>query len=148
MTLVFNPEEMNTMRRVSFEEEGENGIGFIESVESYQFKRPSDNVYHIDIYTDHSVVVMYVNDVLAYTQRIYGIEDNGWSINNYSSTRPLQVTDLSVSVIPALQTVDEPKAYWEKTTGNPAHQGTIYCQRQEGQLAVRGFATHMNNRSL
>ena len=115
-SLVFNPEEMNTMRRVSFEQEGENGIGFIESVESYQFKRPSDNVYHIDIYTDHSVVVMYVNDVLAYTQRIYGIEDNGWSINNYSSTGTLQVTDLSVSVIPALQTVDEPKAYWEKTT--------------------------------
>ena len=115
-SLVFNPEQNNTMRGISFEQEGEGGIGFINSVGSYHFKRPADNVYHIDIYTDHSVVVMYVNDELAYTQRIYGIEDNGWSINNYSDTGTLTVTGLSVSVIPALQTVDGPTAYWEKTT--------------------------------
>ena len=104
------------MRGVSFEQEGEGGIGYINSVGSYHFNRPADNVYHIDIYTDHSVVVMYVNDVLAYTQRIYGIEDNGWSINNYSNTGSLTITDLSVSVIPANQAVDGPKAYWENTT--------------------------------
>ena len=115
-SLVFNPEQNNTMRGISFEQEGVGGIGFINSVGSYHFKRPEDNVYHIDIYTDHSVVVMYVNDELAYTQRIYGIEDNGWSINNYSDTGTLTVTGLSVSVIPSLQTVDGPKAYWEKTT--------------------------------
>ena len=44
------------------------------------------------------------------------VEDNGWSINNYSDTGTLTVTGLSVSVIPSLQTVDGPKAYWEKTT--------------------------------
>lgn len=81
-TMVVNP-EWEDGRKVNFEQEGEEGKGFIEAADGYNFARPSDNVYNIDIYTDNSVLVMYINDVCAYTQRIYGIQKNCWSVNNY-----------------------------------------------------------------
>lgn len=82
-TLVFNPES-DTQRKINFEQEGENGIGFIPAIDSYMFQTPADNTYNITIYTDNSVFVMYVNDVLCYTNRIYGIQHNCWSINSYN----------------------------------------------------------------
>jgi beta-fructofuranosidase len=84
-TMVVNPENENT-RKVNFEQEGKKGAGFIKGIDGYNFARPSDNVYHIDIYTDNSVMVMYINDVCAYTQRIYGIQKNCWSVNNYGGS--------------------------------------------------------------
>ena len=93
-TMVVNPENENT-RKVNFEEEGTEGKGFVEGIDGYNFQRPADNVYHIDIYTDNSVLVMYINDVCAYTQRIYGIQRNCWSINNYGGT--IMVSDVRVS---------------------------------------------------
>lgn len=80
-TLVVNPEG-NTRRKINFEEEG--GVGFIGAIDSYMFHTPADNTYHIDIYTDNSVLVLYINDVLAYTNRIYGIQHNCWSVNSYN----------------------------------------------------------------
>ena len=56
---------------------------------------PADNIYNIDIYTDNSVLTMYINDVCAYTQRIYGIQKNCWSINNYGGS--ITVSDVKVS---------------------------------------------------
>ena len=80
----------------SFEEqEGEDGKGFIEAADGYVFQRPVDNAYNIDIYTDNSVLTMYINDVCAYTQRIYGIQKNCWSINNYGGS--ITVSDVKVS---------------------------------------------------
>ena len=84
-TMVVNPEGED-WRKVNFEQEGTSGKGFIEGIDGYNFQRPADNVYHIDIYTDNSVVVMYINDVCAYTQRIYGIQKNCWSVNNYGGS--------------------------------------------------------------
>ena len=109
-TLVVNPEDENH-RKVNFEQEGfrmvkvydedgkekevrVNGCGFVEGIDGYWFERPQDNVYHIDIYTDNSVLVLYINDVCAYTQRIYGIQKNCWSINNYGSS--VTVSDVKV----------------------------------------------------
>ena len=92
-TLVVNP-EWEDGRKVNFEQEGEEGKGFIEAADGYNFARPADNTYHIDIYTDNSVLVMYINDVCAYTQRIYGIQKNCWSINNYGGT--VTVSDVKV----------------------------------------------------
>ena len=102
-TMVVNPENENT-RKVNFEQEGYRikinddgeeekvyGKGFIAAADGYNFARPADNVYNIDIYTDNSVLVMYINDVCAYTQRIYGI----WSINNYGGS--VTVSDVRVS---------------------------------------------------
>ena len=50
---------------------------------SYPFPIPADRTYNINIYTDNSVLVMYINDVLTYTQRIYNLPRNCWSVNCY-----------------------------------------------------------------
>ncbi|MBQ0073224.1 MAG: DUF4975 domain-containing protein [Prevotella sp.] len=90
-TMVINPENEN-WRQINFEEEGTfmwgdkketSGRGFIPGINSYGFSRPADNTYKVDIYTDNSVMVMYINDNVCYTNRIYGIQKNCWSINNY-----------------------------------------------------------------
>ena len=93
-TMVVNPEGED-WRKVNFEQEGAAGKGFIEGIDGYNFQRPADNVYHIDIYTDNSVIVMYINDVCAYTQRIYGIQKNCWSVNNYGGS--VTVSNVKVS---------------------------------------------------
>ena len=92
-TMMVNPEDENH-RKVNFEQEGTAGKGFIEGIDGYWFERPADNVYHINIYTDNSVMVMYINDVCAYTNRIYGIQKNCWSINNYGGK--ITISDLKV----------------------------------------------------
>lgn len=84
-TLVVNP-ETGGRRKVNFEHEGPGGTGFIKGGDGYMFKTPDDGVYHIDVYTDNSVLTLYINDVCAYTQRFYGIAQNGWSINSYSGS--------------------------------------------------------------
>ncbi len=94
-SLVLNPES-ETRRKINFEQEGENGKGFIANIDGYTFPTPSDNTYRIDIYTDNSVLVMYVNDNVCYTNRVYGIARNCWSINCYSGT-------LSVSEVVSYQ---------------------------------------------
>ena len=93
-TMVVNPEGENS-RKINFEQEGSEGKGFIEGIDGIPFTRPADNVYNIDIYTDNSVLVMYINDNVCYTQRIYGIQNNCWSINNYGGN--ITVSDLKVS---------------------------------------------------
>ncbi len=106
-TIVVNPEDENH-RKLNFEQEGYrlklndkgeeekvNGKGFIEGIDGYWFERLADNTYHIDIYTDNSVLTLYINDVCAYTQRIYGIQKNCWSINNYGGS--VTVRDVKVS---------------------------------------------------
>ena len=93
-TMVVNP-EWEDGRKVNFEQEGEEGKGFVEGVDGYVFQRPSDNVYNIDIYTDNSVMVMYINNNVCYTNRIYGIQKNCWSINNYGGS--ITVSDVKVS---------------------------------------------------
>lgn len=83
-------------RKINFEEEGSEGRGFIGGIDGGRtFETPADGVYHIDIYTDNSVCVVYINDMYAYTNRIYGIQQNGWSINNYGGN--ITVSDLKVT---------------------------------------------------
>ena len=93
-TMVVNP-EWEDGRKVNFEQEGSAGKGFIEGIDGYNFQRPSDNTYKIDIYTDNSVMVMYINDICAYTNRIYGIQKNCWSINNYGGS--ITISEVKVS---------------------------------------------------
>ena len=94
-TMEVNPEDGGTNRKINFEEEGDEGKGFIAGIDSYKFATPSDNTYKVDIYTDNSVMVMYVNDNVCYTNRIYGIRKNCWSINNYGGS--ITVSDVKVS---------------------------------------------------
>lgn len=93
-SIVVNPEN-DQVRKVNFEEEGKAGRGFIAGIDGYNFTRPADNVYHVTICTDNSIAVMYINDVCCYTNRIYGIQKNCWSINNYGGS--ITVSNLSVS---------------------------------------------------
>lgn len=81
-SIVFNPES-DTVRKLNFEQEGTAGKGFIDGIDSYVFSTPADNTYNVTVYTDNSVVVVYVNDAVAYTNRIYGTAMNCWSINSY-----------------------------------------------------------------
>ena len=90
-----NPETNLILRKINFEEEGAEGKGFIEGIDGYLFTRPANDIYNVTIYTDNSVLTMYINDVCAYTQRIYGMAKNCWSINNYGVN--IDVTDLTVS---------------------------------------------------
>lgn len=87
--------ESETTRKVNFEEEGDDGIGFVDGIDGYTFYTPSDNVYDVTIYTDNSVCVVYINDDVSYTNRIYGIQKNCWSINCYGGD--IQVNDIQVS---------------------------------------------------
>lgn len=91
-TMVVNPEGEN--RKINFEEEGPEGKGFIDGIDSYLFAKPADDIYNITIYTDNSVCVMYINDNLSYTNRIYGIKRNCWSINSYGEG--VEITNISV----------------------------------------------------
>ncbi len=84
-TLSVHPESPTT-RKLNFEQEGDGGIGFVPDIDSYFFATPADNTYHIDIYTDNSVLVLYINDILCYTNRIYGIARNCWSVNAYTGS--------------------------------------------------------------
>lgn len=93
-TIVVNPEDNNNKRKINFEEEGVAGKGFIAGIDGYLFDTPADNVYNVTICTDNSVCVVYINDNVAYTNRIYGIQKNLWSINSYSGT--VEVSNLKV----------------------------------------------------
>lgn len=93
-SVIINPEG-NGKRKLNFEEEGEEGKGFIEGADGYLFDKPVDNIYNITIYTDNSVCVVYINDNVAYTNRIYGVQKNCWSINNYGGK--IEVSDVSVN---------------------------------------------------
>ena len=92
-TLVINPEGADK-RKVNFEEEGSKGKGFVEGIDGYVFARPADNTYNVTIYTDNSVLVMYINDVCCYTNRIYNMAKNCWSINSYGGE--VNVSNLNV----------------------------------------------------
>ena len=94
-TIVVNPEDNNNKRKINFEEEGKDGKGFIGGIDGYLFNTPEDNVYNVTICTDNSICVVYINDNVAYTNRIYGIQKNPWSINSYSGT--VEVSNLKIS---------------------------------------------------
>lgn len=95
-TVIINPEDNGKKRKINFEEEGEEGKGFIAGIDSYLFTTPSDNVYNVTICTDNSICVVYINDNVAYTNRIYGIQKNCWSINSYPESN-IEVSNLKLS---------------------------------------------------
>jgi hypothetical protein len=43
-------------------------------------------VYQVDIYIDRSVLVMYINDNVCYTNRIYGLSGKPWTIRCYDGS--------------------------------------------------------------
>lgn len=93
-TLMVNPES-SSVRKINLEQEGEGGKGFIGDNDSYVFPTPADNVYNVVIVTDNSVVSLYINNVLTYTNRIYNTAKNCWSINSYGGQ--ISVSNITVS---------------------------------------------------
>ena len=93
-SMIINPESEYSKRKLNFEEEGPEGIGFIDGIDSYTFATPENNEYNVTVMTDNSVCVVYINDELAYTNRIYGLQKNCWSINCYDGD--ITVSNLSV----------------------------------------------------
>lgn len=71
---------------------GDKWIGF---AEGNFYPQAADNTYNIDIYTDNSVVVVYVNGTGCMTNRIYGIQKNCWSINKNGNN--ITVSNVKVS---------------------------------------------------
>ena len=93
-SVIVNPES-DVKRKLNFEEEGEDGKGFIDGIDGYMFDTPADNTYHVTVYTDNSICVVYINDNVAYTNRIYGMQKNCWSVNSYGGT--VKLSDIKVS---------------------------------------------------
>lgn len=59
------------------------------------FPNADNNEYNVTIYSDNSVVAVYINDKIAYTTRVYSMAKKPWSINCYSGS--LEVTDIKVA---------------------------------------------------
>ncbi len=94
-TLTLDPEDNDNKRRINLNEEGTAGTGLISGMDSYAFPTPADNTYNVTIYTDNSVCVMYVNNVVVSTQRLYRTQKNCWSVNCYGGT--IELSNVSVS---------------------------------------------------
>jgi len=124
-SLVVNPEG-NSMRKVNFEQEG--GIGFIPYIDGYFFTQPEDRTYRIDIYIDNNILVMYINDNVCYTNRIYKMLQHGWSINCYSGS--LQVRDVRQRVY------NKDAAALEQTTNPLTANPLIGKTIRNGQLLI------------
>lgn len=92
-SLVINPES-DVIRKLNFEEEGPEGMGFVGGIDSYAFSTPADNVYNVTICTDNSVCTVYIDGLLAYTNRIYGTQKNCWSVNCYTGS--MELSDVKV----------------------------------------------------
>ena len=86
------PEGDGSKHFIRFEEE--QGKWELKGGSSYPFATPGDNTYKIDIYTDNSVVVLYINDIVTYTQRIYNTQRNCWSVNCYEGE--MTVKDIQI----------------------------------------------------
>ena len=71
---------------MNFEQEGPDAMGFIPYIDGYFFSQPANNVYQVDIYIDRSVLVMYINDNVCYTNRIYGLSGKPWTIRCYNGS--------------------------------------------------------------
>ena len=123
-SLIVNP-EANNMAKVNFEQEGPDAMGFIPYIDGYFFSQPADRVYHIDIYIDRSVLVLYINGQVSYTNRIYGMSGKSWSIKCY---------DGSIQITAIRQQVYNPN----KPTSLPVVEGKegAFKRMENGQMII------------
>ena len=123
-SLIVNP-EANNMAKVNFEQEGPDAMGFIPYIDGYFFSQPADRIYHIDIYIDRSVLVLYINGQVSYTNRIYGMSGKSWSIKCY---------DGSIQITAIRQQVYNPN----KPTSLPVVEGKegAFKRMENGQMII------------
>lgn len=77
---------------VHFLQQGEGGIGIVPNIDSYRFHRAEDGIYNIDVYTDESVLTLYINEDLCYTNRIYSMVGYNWGLECYQGS--ISATDI------------------------------------------------------
>ena len=77
--------------KANFEKDGDNAKYLFDN----KFNIPSDNEYRVTIYSDQSVCVTYINDQLSFTNRIYQMQKNPWSLCCYKGE--ITVSDIQVS---------------------------------------------------
>ncbi|MCR4565050.1 MAG: DUF4975 domain-containing protein [Bacteroidales bacterium] len=97
-SLIINPEDGGARRKINFEENGEGGQGFIGGSDSYLFDKPADDIYNLDLYIDNSVFVLYINNKITYTNRLYGAQRNAWSISSWGDGI-WKVSDIRISTV-------------------------------------------------
>jgi len=133
-SLIVNPEE-NNRAKLNFEQEGPGGMGFIPYIDGYFFDQPSDRVYNIDIYIDRSVVVVYINDNVCYTNRIYGVPAQPWTFRCYSGS--VQVSAVRQQIYDPDKTTDpDPDPTQDLTSSVPeTHAAGKYLRN--GILVIR-----------
>ena len=95
-SVIFNPEDNGASRKLNFEERGPEGKGFISGIDSSFFPASDDNVYNVTVITDNSVCTVYVNDEIVWTNRIYGISRNCWSVDCLTDGGSIEVSDLQI----------------------------------------------------
>lgn len=59
------------------------------------FAPAADGMYHIEVYAEHSVCVVYINGQYAFTNRIYQMQRNPWSI--FASDGSVEVSTIELS---------------------------------------------------
>ena len=60
--------------------------GAVTEMSQVPLPRTTDGVYKLDVYQEQSVIVIYVNDKIAFTNRIYNMARNTWSVFCESGT--------------------------------------------------------------
>lgn len=65
------------------------------TINSKEFYRPSDGVYQVTVFTDHSVCVVYINGQYAFTNRIYDMQRNPWAI--FCADGEVTISDIKLS---------------------------------------------------
>lgn len=70
-------------------------VGICPGVDSYRMPIPEDLTYKVDLYTDNSVVVVYINDEICWTNRIYGWQKNCWGLETYQGN--VEFKDIKVT---------------------------------------------------
>ena len=58
----------------------DNKGGGVEELNQVPLPRSADGVYNLRIYQEQSLIVVYVNDQIAFTNRIYNQGRNPWSV--------------------------------------------------------------------
>lgn len=76
-------------------EQSADGTESRQNINAFSFIHPDDGKYHITAVTDQSVCVVYVNGQYAFTNRIYGLQRNPWSL--FCSDGEVKITGLKIS---------------------------------------------------
>lgn len=96
-SIIIHPED-GDMRKINFEHRVDDIHYYLDHSDSPLFPVPADGNYDITLVIDHSVLVLYINDNVAYTNRCYGMTGNGWSIDAYEGD--ITVTGIEIRTPP------------------------------------------------